>query len=92
MLGGHERDRRRARPGLSLSGASLTIRHGVPASLGEVDWAIYPTLAPPRPNTGLLVTLIIAAAVVAGGRLWPARQAGKLAGRRTRRPPAGTGH
>ena len=29
MLGGRERDRRRARLGLSLSGARLTIRHGV---------------------------------------------------------------
>jgi hypothetical protein len=29
MLGGHERDRRRARLGLGLSGASLTVRHGV---------------------------------------------------------------
>ena len=29
MLGGHERDRRRARLGLRSSGASLTIRHGL---------------------------------------------------------------
>jgi hypothetical protein len=63
MLGGHERHRRRVRLGLSLSGASLTIRHGLARfpAMGGLD---YLTLAPPQRNTRLLVTLIIAAAGV----------------------------
>lgn len=45
MLGGHERDRRRARLGLRLSGASLTIRMASPASPGMGGLG-YLTLAP----------------------------------------------
>ena len=71
MLGGHERDRRRARLGLRLSGASLTIRHG----LARFPWDGWiglfnlGPLAPPQRNTRLLVTLIIAAVVAVDGAI-----------------------
>jgi hypothetical protein len=47
MLGGHERDRRRARPGLRLSGASLTIRHGLARfpAMGGLGYLILGPLA-----------------------------------------------
>jgi len=69
MLGGHERDRRRARLGLRLSGASLTIRHGLARfpAMGGLGYLILGPLAPPQRNTRLLVTLIIAAVVAVGG-------------------------
>lgn len=65
MLGGHERDCRRARLGLSLSRASLAIRHGVARfpGMSGLDYLTFQPwpLAPPQRNARLLVTLIIAA-------------------------------
>jgi hypothetical protein len=71
MLGGHERDRRRARPGLRLSGGGLTIRHGL-ARFPWDGWIGLFNLGPlasPQPNIMLLVTLIIAAVVAVDGAI-----------------------
>ena len=70
MLGGHERDRRRARLGLRLSGGSLMIRHGLARfpAMGGLD---YLTLAPwpRRSGTPGCSSLIIAAVVAVDGAI-----------------------
>jgi hypothetical protein len=71
MLGGHERDRRRARA------RSPLVRRQPhdppwprPLPLGWVDWTInLGPLASPQPNIMLLVTLIIAAVVAVDGAI-----------------------